>query len=102
MAQSRRDGSQRLLAPEPERALDDDRVATAVIEENERLFDSVAAIPEYLDLGHARLRNDCWAPIRCGAQRSARPARKGSSLHLQRPSAAAEARFVPEGGEFLE
>lgn len=101
MAQSRRDESQRPPGAEPERAVDDDRVAIAVIDEDEWLFDSVAAIPEYLDLGHARLRNECWAPIRCGAQRSARPVRKRSPLHLQRPSAAAEARFTADDGEFL-
>ena len=102
MAQSRRDESQRPRGAEPERAVDDDRAAIAAIDEEEWLFDPVAAIPEYLDLGHARLRNECWAPVRCGAQRSARPARKRSRLHLARPSAAAEARFIPEDGEFLD
>jgi hypothetical protein len=102
MAQSRRDESQRPPGPEPERAVDDDRAAIAAIDEDEWLFDSVAAIPEYLDLGHARLRNECWAPVRCGAQRSVRPARKRSRLHFVRPSAAAEARLIPEDGEFLD
>ena len=102
MAQSRRDESQRPLGPEPERAVDDDHAEIAVIDEGQWLFDPVAAVAEYLDLGHARLRNECWAPVRCGARRSVRPARKRSPLHLARPSAAAEARFIPEGGEFLE
>jgi hypothetical protein len=102
MAQSRRDESQRPLAAEPERAVDDDRAAIAVIDEDEWLFDPLAANAEYLDLGHARLRSECWAPVRCGAQRSARPSRKRSRLHLARPSAVAEARFIPEHGEFLD
>lgn len=102
MAQSRRDEPQRPPGAEPERAVDDDRAAIAAFNEEQWLFDSVAAIPEYLDLGHARLRNECWAPVRCGAQRWARPARKRSALHLARPSAAAEARFIPEDGEFLD
>jgi hypothetical protein len=102
MAQSRRDESQRPPGAEPERVVDDDRAEIAVIDEDEWLFDSVAAIAEYLDLGHARLRSECWAPVRCGALRSGRRSRKRSRLHLARPSAAAEARFIPEDGEFLE
>ena len=102
MAQSRRDESQRPPGAEPERAVDDDRAAIATIDGDKWLVDSVAANAEYLDLGHARLRSECWAPVRCGAQRSARPARKCSRLHFARPSAAADARFIPEHGEFLD
>ena len=56
---------------------------------------------ENLDLGHARLRSECWAALRPSALRLPRRARKRTRLHLTRPSAPAEARFTSRQAEFL-
>ena len=102
MAQWRRDESQRRPGAEPERAVDDERAAIAAIDEDELLFDSVAAIAEYLDLGHARLRSECWGALRHRTRRRQGPARERTLLHLVRPSEAAEARFTSLSGELIE
>lgn len=83
MAQSRRNDSQRLMLVELEQPAEGDRA-------------------ENLDIGHARLRSECWAAVPNGAPRSRRPRRKRTRLHCSRPSVAAEAHFILSEGEFLE
>jgi len=57
---------------------------------------------ESLDLGHARLRSECWTALPCGAPRYRPPRRQRTPLHLVRPSAGAEAHFTSSQGEYLD
>jgi hypothetical protein len=69
-----------------------------------------------LDLGHARLASECWGRLRgsgSGTRSNVMAAPKRPALRFRRhppqqhirrcprPSQPAEARFTPEGGEFL-
>jgi hypothetical protein len=100
MAQSRRNDSQRELATELERALDGDRAEIA--DDDETLLDRLVAMQDTFDLGHARLRSECWGALRHRTLRRQGPARERTLLHLVRPSEAAEARFTSLSGELIE
>ena len=99
MAPSRRKESIGQLVTELECAFHDD--PEQIPGDDEMMLDHLGP-QESLDLGHARLRSECWAGPPHNALRSARPQRQRTPLHLARPSAAAEARFTSGQGEFLD
>ena len=102
MPHSRRNESQRPLA---EDLAQEQRVAEKRLEiasDDEALRDRCIPIPDTLDLGHARLRNECWGPLGQRPRRSRGSRHRRTILHATRPSEPAEARFAPSEGEFLE
>ena len=96
MAPSRRKESIGQLVTELECAFHDD--PEQIPGDDEMLLDHLGP-QESLDLGHARLRSECWGG---NALRSARPQRQRTPLHLARSSAAAEAHFTSGQSEFLD
>jgi hypothetical protein len=114
MPRSTQKDPHRQSAPEVERALQDDRAE--VVGCNESPFGPSGAAQETLNIGHARLRSECWpgtsaarwgsgrsesAEGRHAALRLPRPARKRTPLHRARPAQVAEARFTSHDYEFL-
>ena len=83
-----------------ERAVRNDGEQIAV--DDASLLDGCGLVEETLDLGHARLRSECWVRLRRRPLRGSRPARARAPRHLARPSSAAEARFALGPCEFLE
>lgn len=102
MAHSRRKESQRPLAEELAEELRAAAKRVEIASDDEALRDRCIAIPEALDLGHARLRNECWGPLGQRTRRSRRLRHRRTILHATRPSEAAEARFAPSQSEFLD
>ena len=99
MAHSKPNEPQRPLAGELAEELCAAPKRLEIASDDGALPDRHITIPEALDLGHARLRNECWSALR---KRSRRRARRRTLLHLVRPSEAADARFISAYSEFIE
>jgi hypothetical protein len=99
MARSTQNDPERELAPEVESTLHD---RAEIVESQDRPFGRSVPAQETLNIGHAGLRNECWAALRQATLRLRRPARKRTPLHCSRPSQVAEARFTSDGYEFIQ
>ena len=102
MAHSTRKESQRPLAEELAEELCAAAKRLEIAGDDGALPDRHVAMPESLDLGHARLRNACWGPLKKRTRGLRRRRHRRTILHTARPSAPAEARFAPSQSEFLD
>lgn len=96
MARSTQKDPERQSALEVQSTLHD---SAEIVQPQDRPF---GRSQETLNIGHAGLRNECWAALRQAALRLQRPARKRTPLHCSRPSQVAEARFTSDGYEFTQ
>jgi hypothetical protein len=99
MARSTQKDPERQSAPEVQSTLHD---SAEIVQPQDRPFGRSVPAQETLNIGHAGLRNECWAALRQAALRLQRPARKRTPLHCSRPSQVAEACFTSDGYEFTQ
>jgi len=98
VARSTRNDAQRHSAPKVEPGLPD---LVELAGSEDALIGASGAALESLNLGHARLRNECWSGVGGKGLSLRGPWRRRTQLHHSRPPRRAEARFTPDNREIL-